>query len=97
MANCRFCSHSLKDTFVNLGKSPISNAFLTSKQLAKAEKFYPLHAYVCDNCFLVQLEEFETPEQIFSSDYAYFSSYSESWLNHCESYTELMIDKFISM
>ena len=94
MANCRFCSHSLKDTFVNLGKSPISNAFLTSKQLAKAEKIYPLHAYVCDNCFLVQLEEFETPEQIFSSDYAYFSSYSESWLNHCESYTELMIDKF---
>jgi 2-polyprenyl-3-methyl-5-hydroxy-6-metoxy-1,4-benzoquinol methylase len=74
--------------------SPISNAFLKSDRLDKAEKFYPLHAYVCDNCFLVQLEEFETPEQIFGSDYAYFSSYSEIWLSHCQSYTELTIDKF---
>ena len=94
MANCRFCSHSLKDTFVNLGKSPISNAFLISKQLAKAEKFYPLHAYVCDNCFLVQLEEFETPDYIFNSEYAYFSSYSESWLRHVEKYTQLMLERF---
>jgi len=93
-SNCRFCQTPLSKTFVDLGMSPISNAFLKSKQLDRAEKFYPLHTYVCDNCFLVQLEEFETPEQIFSNDYAYFSSYSESWLNHCQSYTELMIDKF---
>ena len=93
-SNCRFCQTPLSKTFVDLGMSPISNAFLKSEQLDRAEKFYPLHTYVCDNCFLVQLEEFETPEQIFSNDYAYFSSYSESWLNHCQSYTELMIDKF---
>lgn len=92
--NCRFCKTPLSKTFVDLGMSPISNAFLKSEQLDKAEKFYPLHAYVCENCFLVQLEEFEPPEQIFSSDYAYFSSYSESWLNHCQSYAELMINKF---
>lgn len=93
MANCRFCSHSLKDTFVNLGKSPISNAFLTSKQLAKAEKFYPLHAYVCSKCLLVQLEEFQSPEKIFN-DYAYFSSYSDTWLIHAKTYTEMMVKKF---
>lgn len=93
-SNCRFCQTPLSNTFVDLGMSPISNAFLKPEQLDKAEKFYPLHTYVCDNCFLVQLEEFETPEQIFSNDYAYFSSYSESWLNHCQSYTELMINKF---
>lgn len=93
-SNCRFCQTPLSKTFVDLGMSPISNAFLKSDRLDKAEKFYPLHAYVCDNCFLVQLEEFETPEQIFGSDYAYFSSYSEIWLSHCQSYTELTIDKF---
>ncbi len=93
-SNCRYCQTPLSNTFVDLGMSPISNSFLKSDQLDKAEKFYPLHAYVCDNCFLVQLEEFETPEQIFSSDYAYFSSYSESWLSHCQSYTELTIEKF---
>ncbi|NER05412.1 MAG: class I SAM-dependent methyltransferase, partial [Okeania sp. SIO3C4] len=93
MANCRFCSHSLKDTFVNLGKSPISNAFLTSKQLAKAEKFYPLHTYICSECLLVQLEEFESPEKIFN-DYAYFSSYSDTWLIHAQTYTEMMLKKF---
>lgn len=93
-SHCRFCQTPLSKTFVDLGMSPISNAFLRIDQLDKAEKFYPLHAYVCENCFLVQLEEFEPPEYIFSSDYAYFSSYSESWLNHCQSYAELMIDQF---
>ena len=93
-SNCRFCQTPLNKTFVDLGMSPVSNAFLKSEQLDKAEKFYPLHTYVCENCFLVQLEEFETPEQIFSNDYAYFSSYSETWLIHCQSYTELMINKF---
>ncbi|MGI0483656.1 methyltransferase domain-containing protein [Geminocystis sp. CENA526] len=92
-SQCRFCNSDLKHTFVDLGMSPLSNSYLASSDLNKAEKFYPLHAYVCDNCFLVQLEEFESPDIIFS-DYAYFSSYSDSWLNHARKYTELMIDRF---
>jgi 2-polyprenyl-3-methyl-5-hydroxy-6-metoxy-1,4-benzoquinol methylase len=74
--------------------SPLSNGFLKSEQLNKAEKFYPLHAYVCEKCLLVQLQEFESPDYIFANDYAYFSSYSESWLNHAKQYTELMINRF---
>jgi 2-polyprenyl-3-methyl-5-hydroxy-6-metoxy-1,4-benzoquinol methylase len=93
--NCRFCQNPLQHTFVNLGGSPISNDFLTLEQLDKAEKFYPLHTYVCDRCFLVQLPEVESREHMFSDgDYAYFSSYSESWLKHCEQYTNLMIERF---
>jgi 2-polyprenyl-3-methyl-5-hydroxy-6-metoxy-1,4-benzoquinol methylase len=93
--NCRFCQNPLHHTFVNLGGSPISNDFLTIEQIDKAEKFYPLHTYVCDQCFLVQLPEVESREHIFSDgDYAYFSSYSESWLKHCKKYTNLMIERF---
>jgi hypothetical protein len=92
-SECRFCSHSLKQTFVDLGMSPLSNAYLKLEKINCAEKFYPLHTYVCENCFLVQLEEFETPDQIFS-DYAYFSSYSDTWLSHAQNYTELMIERF---
>jgi 2-polyprenyl-3-methyl-5-hydroxy-6-metoxy-1,4-benzoquinol methylase len=93
--NCRFCQHPLEHTFVNLGGSPISNDFLSVEQLEKSEKFYPLHTYVCDRCFLVQLPEVESREYIFGDgDYAYFSSYSESWLKHCERYTNLMVDRF---
>jgi len=92
--HCRFCQSSLNLTFVDLGMSPLSNGFLKSEQLNKAEKFYPLHAYVCEKCLLVQLEEFESPDHIFANDYAYFSSYSESWLNHAKQYTDLMINRF---
>jgi 2-polyprenyl-3-methyl-5-hydroxy-6-metoxy-1,4-benzoquinol methylase len=93
--NCRFCQNPLQHTFVNLGGSPISNDFLTIEQVNKAEKFYPLHTYVCGRCFLVQLPEVESREYIFSDgDYAYFSSYSESWLKHCKKYTDLMIERF---
>ena len=90
---CRFCQSQLRHTFVDLGMSPLSNAFLNPEQLDKKEPFFPLHAYVCEQCFLVQLEEFEHPEEIFS-DYAYFSSYSESWLDHARQYTEMMIERF---
>lgn len=90
---CRFCHTPLRQTFVDLGMSPLSNAYLSRSQLNEAETFYPLHAYVCENCFLVQLEEFETPEHIFS-DYAYFSSYSDTWLTHAKNYTESMIQRF---
>jgi 2-polyprenyl-3-methyl-5-hydroxy-6-metoxy-1,4-benzoquinol methylase len=93
--SCRFCQHPLQYTFVNLGGSPISNDFLTTEQLNKSEFFYPLHTYVCDRCFLIQLESVESPEHIFGDgDYAYFSSYSDSWLQHCEQYTDLMLDRF---
>ena len=92
-SKCRFCNHLLKQTFVDLGMSPLSNSYLKLEQINHAEKFYPLHTYVCENCFLVQLEEFETPDQIFS-DYAYFSSYSDTWLSHAQNYTELMIQRF---
>jgi 2-polyprenyl-3-methyl-5-hydroxy-6-metoxy-1,4-benzoquinol methylase len=93
VSQCRFCANPLKHTFVDLGMSPPSNSYLAANQLQVAEKFYPLHAYVCEECFLVQLEEFESPEDIFS-DYAYFSSYSASWLSHAKSYADLMVEKF---
>ena len=92
--SCRFCDTSLEHTFVDLGMSPISNAFISAKGLNDAEKFYPLHAYVCKSCLLVQLEEFESPAEIFNSDYAYFSSYSKGWLNHSKQYTDLMVERF---
>ncbi len=90
---CRFCQTTLKYTFVDLGLSPLANSFIDEKKEKLSEKFYPLHAYVCDKCYLVQLEEFETPENIFS-DYIYFSSYSDSWLTHSKEYTENIIRRF---
>jgi SAM-dependent methyltransferase len=86
---CRFCSVPLGQTFVSLGMSPLSNSYLTPEQLGKAETFFPLEAYVCGNCFLVQLPEFQAPEAIFG-DYAYFSSYSSSWLQHAKRYVDKM-------
>jgi SAM-dependent methyltransferase len=88
---CRFCSTPLHHSFVNLGKSPIANAFLSGSQLHCMEPFYPLHVFVCDSCFLVQLGEFESPESIFS-DYAYFSSYSTTWLQHARYYVNFITD-----
>ena len=86
---CRFCAAPLELTFCDLGMSPLSNAFVKPAQAQRGETFYPLHAYVCERCFLVQLEQFETPEHIFS-DYVYFSSYSDSWLDHCRDYAQTM-------
>jgi SAM-dependent methyltransferase len=90
---CRFCRAPLEHTFCDLGMSPLSNAFLTADKLNAMEPFYPLHAYVCRSCFLVQLQEFQSPEQIFS-DYAYFSSYSESWLAHANAFAGQMTQRF---
>jgi 2-polyprenyl-3-methyl-5-hydroxy-6-metoxy-1,4-benzoquinol methylase len=92
-AACRFCGAALKLSFADLGMSPPSNSYLEAADLNRMERFYPLHAWVCEECFLVQLEEFETPEEIFS-DYAYFSSYSDSWLAHAKAYTEAMVARF---
>lgn len=87
MASCRFCQTTLTHVFCDLGTFPLSNAFRTEDELTSPEAFYPLCAYVCSECFLVQLQQFEAPESIFS-DYAYLSSYSESWLEHCNRYVE---------
>ena len=91
--NCRFCNEPVTNIFVDLGISPLSNAFLKKEMLNDVEKKFPLCVYVCDNCFLVQLPEFEKPENIFE-DYAYFSSYSSIWLEHAENYVDMMIKKF---
>ncbi len=91
--NCRFCDQSLRETFVDLGMSPLANAYPGVEDLQRHEAFYPLHTYVCEHCFLVQLPEVQTPEEIFS-DYAYFSSFSESWLRHAEAYVEAMVERF---
>ena len=90
---CRFCGTELHHSFCDLGMSPLSNTYLTAESLHKMEPFFPLHAYVCSECFLVQLPEFESPKNIFS-DYAYFSSYSDSWLSHAKTYTTEMVKRF---
>jgi len=89
---CRFCSAPVEAVFADLGMSPLANSYLPPERANSMEPFYPLRALVCGQCFLVQLEEFETPEQIFS-DYAYFSSYSSSWLEHSRRYSEQMIER----
>jgi SAM-dependent methyltransferase len=91
---CRICGANLEEPFLSLGKSPIANSLLTREDLHKMEPYFPLDLYVCQICWLVQLEEFEAPEKIFSSDYPYFSSYSESWLKHCKNYAEMMVERF---
>jgi SAM-dependent methyltransferase len=93
MLSCRFCNTALTDVFCDLGMSPLSNAFLTAGQLNRMEPFYPLRAYVCGECFLVQVPECQSPERIFG-EYAYFSSYSESWLAHCQAYAAAAVERF---
>ena len=92
-SQCRFCGTPLAHSFADLGMSPLANRYLTADQLSTMEPFFPLHALVCERCFLVQLEEFETPDAIFS-DYAYFSSFSTSWLEHCRAYAEMAVERF---
>lgn len=89
---CRFCDTTLTHSFCDLGMSPLSNSFVSAERLNAMEPFYPLHAFVCEACFLVQLDEFESPEEIFS-DYVYFSSYSDSWLEHSRQYAEAMTQR----
>src|SRR5215475_1137944 len=92
-AACRSCGATLRHTFVNLGMSPLANSYIKAEQLNEPEFFYPLHAYVCAECFLVQLESVTKPEEIFS-DYAYFSSYSDSWLDHARIYSDFVTQRF---
>jgi len=91
--SCRFCGTNLRRTFVDLGMSPLCETYPAAADLNRGETYYPLHVYVCEKCFLVQLDEYECAEKLFS-DYAYFSSYSESWLRHAENYCEKMKSRF---
>lgn len=90
---CRFCGAGLQRTFVDLGMSPLCETYPAAADLNHGEVYYPLHVYVCEKCWLVQLEEYESAEGIFS-EYAYFSSYSDSWLKHCENYCDKMRARF---
>jgi hypothetical protein len=93
LPSCLFCEAQLSQTVVDLGMSPLCESYVSASQLNQMEPFYPLHVRVCGRCFLVQLEEYVSPENIFS-DYAYFSSYSDSWLAHAKAYTEKMTTRF---
>jgi hypothetical protein len=90
---CRFCGTELHYTFVDLGMSPLCESYVSAEQVNQMEPFYPLHVYVCEKCFLVQLESYVSPEHIFT-EYAYFSSYSDSWLKHCKNYTDNVSERF---
>lgn len=91
---CRFCDATLSQTFVDLGLSPVANDYIPFEKNETSETFYPLHAYVCTRCWLVQLPEYRTDGELFTDDYAYFSSYSTSWLAHVKQYAQIMVKKF---
>ena len=91
--NCRFCNSKLKHVFADLGKSPIANSYLKGNEINKMEPFYPLCAYICSKCFLVQVDEFEKAKNIFKN-YIYFSSYSKTWLDHVKKFAVESIKKF---
>lgn len=90
---CRLCSSPLVHTFVDLGMSPPCESFVAADAANDVEPFYPLHAFVCDECFLVQLQEYVAPENIFT-EYAYFSSFSDSWVAHAKRYCDMVIERF---
>jgi SAM-dependent methyltransferase len=91
---CRFCGETADTEFADLVNSPPSNSYLNEQQLNEPEVFYPLKVNVCGHCWLVQVEEYKKSSDIFNSDYAYFSSYSTSWLKHAKEYVEMMISRF---
>ncbi len=91
--NCRFCRHPSVVEFLDLGFSPLSNAFLDSSGLNRPEMYYPLRLMVCDQCWLVQIDEYESPARIFHDDYAYFSSYSASWVRHAQQYAGMITER----
>jgi SAM-dependent methyltransferase len=91
--SCRFCGTELTHVFADLGMSPLANSFLSEEELGQMEPFYPLRVLVCQDCLLVQLEDYETPDAIFS-DYAYFSSYSTTWLDHSRRYADMAVERF---
>ena len=91
---CRFCGNLLRVSVADLGMSPVSNDNIKPEKLSAMEPFYPLHAYVCEHCWLVQLGQFQAAGDIFSDEYAYFSSFSKSWLEHARQYSLKVIERF---
>ena len=91
---CRFCQNPLSREFIDLVNSPPSNSYLHAENLAEPEVFYPLRVFVCEKCFLVQIDEFKKADEIFDENYAYFSSFSKSWLEHSRKYVEMMCGRF---
>ena len=90
---CRLCGAELITTFVDLGMSPPCETYLLPEELDWSERFYPLHVRVCDACLLVQLPEYVSAEEIFGEEYAYFSSYSDSWVRHAADYVETAVER----
>ncbi|MBU6475661.1 MAG: SAM-dependent methyltransferase, partial [Alphaproteobacteria bacterium] len=88
--NCRFCGRGLAHVFADLGHAPPSNSYLRPEQLNTPETYYPLKIWTCANCFLTQIDEFKSHADIFSADYAYFSSFSSSWVAHAEAFVAQM-------
>jgi SAM-dependent methyltransferase len=91
---CRHCDKELTHTFIDLGSSPLSNSYLTTETINTFEKWYPLKVLVCNHCWLAQTEDFVGADQMFSEDYAYFSSYSSFWLKHAKDYVDKIISRF---
>lgn len=92
---CRFCDSELTHIFIDIVNAPPSNSFLTKEQLNEPETFYPLKLFVCDKCFLVQIDEYKKSGEIFNQEYAYFSSFSTSWLDHAKRYVDMITDRLL--
>src|SRR5882724_4126551 len=92
--NCRFCGTHLTNVFIDLNNSPASNSFLEERELNEPEVFFPLKVFICDRCFLVQVDEYKKSDAIFDNKYVYFSSFSTSWLKHAKNYAERMTERF---
>ncbi len=90
---CRFCNSKINNSFLDLGHAPPSNSYLCKESLSKSESFLPLKVGVCTNCWLVQTEDFINEEELFTKDYAYLSSVSQTWLNHCESFVKKIVEE----
>ena len=92
--NCRHCNTSLNDVFIDLESQPPSNSFLTKAQLNEPESYFPLKLFVCPECFLVQIDEYKSSQEIFSEEYVYYSSFSTSWVDHARRYVDMAVDRF---
>src|SRR5215210_8862247 len=92
--SCQGCGAALTRTLVDLGQQPLANSYIPPEREAEPEPVFPLHARVCDRCLLVQVDDVTPPEAIFNEDYAYYSSFSDSWLAHCRLYAERMRERF---
>jgi hypothetical protein len=88
---CRHCNHNLSNIFIDLGCSPPSNAYLSEASLNHPETYYPLKVFVCEECWLVQTDDYTNADDLFTEDYAYFSSVSKSWLAHAKSYVDMIV------